>query len=85
MKTIDPPFEYRSATCDVWQVAHLCNHMAGYGWEPITVAEAHYSDAHGGPAQVRKDVADENSELYHALKLMLVLFRRPSGYGTEDE
>lgn len=76
----DPPFEYQSASCDLWQVAHLCNHMAEHGWEPITVADAHHDGA-----QAYHDVRNENSNLYRAVKLMLVLFRRPSGYNTDED
>ncbi len=78
--TTDPPFEYQSATCDVWQVAHLCNWMAEHGWEPTAVTDAHHDDA-----KASRDVRDENSGLYRAVKLMLVLFRRPSDYNTDDE
>lgn len=80
MTTCDPPFEYQSASCDVWQVAHLCNHMASYGWEPVSVADGHYEGA-----KTYSNVRDENSDLTPALKAMVVLFRRPSGWGNEGE
>ncbi len=79
MKTADPAFEYQSDTCDVWQVAHLCNHMAGHGWEPIQVFDAHYDDA-----KVHHKVDDENSGLYRALRKTAVLFRRPSAWNPDE-
>jgi hypothetical protein len=80
MKTIDPPFEYQSATCDVWQVAHFVNHMAERGWEPVSMADGHYPGA-----QAYKDARDGNSPMYNALKRMVVLFRRPSDYNAEED
>lgn len=80
MKPYDPPFEYQSATCDRWQVAHLCNHMAEHGWEPVSVADGHYDGA-----KVHRTAGDESSPLYDAVKAMLVLFRRPSGFDDEEE
>lgn len=29
--------EYTQAGCDVWQLAHLCNSMAGDGWQVVAV------------------------------------------------
>jgi hypothetical protein len=29
--------EYTQAGCDVWQLAHLCNSMAGFGWRVVAV------------------------------------------------
>lgn len=79
-KTTAPAFEYQSASCDVWQVAHLCNHMAEHGWEPVTMADGHYAGA-----KASRDVRDESSDLYPAVKAMVVLFRRPSGRNADED
>lgn len=80
MTAADPAFEYQSASCDVWQVAYLCNHMADFGWEPVSMADGHYPGA-----KTYRNVRDENSPLVSALKLMVVLFRRPSGWGADED
>jgi len=73
-----PPFEYQYDSCDYLQVGHLCNHMAGYGWEPISMADGHHDGA-----MTYETVSDEGSPLRNAVKLMVVLFRRPSNWGEE--
>lgn len=70
-------WQYQIGDCDVWQLAHLCNHMAGYGWEPLTVTD-------GMPGQkVSREVAHEDGPLYEALKPVVVLFRRPADWSEE--
>lgn len=78
--TTNPPFEYQSASCDIWQIAHLCNRMARHGWEPVSMADGHYEGA-----QAYKDPCDENSPMYNALKAIVVLFRRPADYNQDDD
>lgn len=75
-----PTFEYQSATCDAWQVAHLCNHMADHGWEPVALADAHHERA-----KAYSNIGDENGAMYSAVKLILVLFRRPSDYNADED
>ncbi len=75
-----PEWEYQSGTCDVWQVAHLCNHMAAHGWEPVQVFDAHYDDA-----KVHRTAGDESSDMCRALRKTGVLFRRPSDWGADED
>lgn len=79
--TVDPTaprWEYQIGGCDIWQLAHLCNHMAGYGWEPIQVI-----DSYPAKTKVPERVDDDNSPLIPALKAVEVLFRRPADWSDE--
>jgi hypothetical protein len=68
---------YTQQSCDVWQIAHLCDRFAGYGWDVVAIVESYPG------AKVYERVGDEASRLVPALKSFVVLFRRP--LGTEDE
>lgn len=70
-------WEYQIGDCDVWQIAHLCNHMHQHGWEPLTITD-------GMPGQeAPKSVADDNGPGFTALAPKVVLFRRPAGWSSE--
>lgn len=74
----DSPWEYVQDTCDVWQVAQLCNRMAGDGWEPVTVFE-------GWPGMKVPDKAgSDDGPTYAALRPYTVLFRRHTPTGEPE-
>lgn len=73
-----PAWEYQIGGCDIWQVAHLCNYMAGYGWEPVQVYDGYPGQ------QVSQSVRDDGGPLVPALKAVQVLFRRPGGWGDDE-
>jgi hypothetical protein len=68
-------WEYRQAGCDVVQIASLCNHAAGHGWDFVAVVDAHFDGA-----QVHEKAGDESSRLVPAVRKCAVLFRRSSGF-----
>lgn len=73
------PWEYQQGVCDVWQIAHLCNHMAGHGWEFVSMVESYQGQ------YVTRKVDDEDGPTYEALKGVVVLFRRPIAEEVDDQ
>ena len=63
--------EYQHVGCDLWQVARICNFMAGHGWEPVTVGPGHEGQL------APRDVRDLDGPSVVAAQPMVVLFRRP--------
>lgn len=68
-----PAWEYTQDGCDVWQIAHLCNHFAEHGWDVVSVVESHEG------MKVPERAGDPNGPLasHKALRPYVVLFRRP--------
>lgn len=77
-KPYTPPWVYQSFGCDVWQFAHACNYMAEHGWEPLMVTGGHAGQ------QTTDNVRDESGPLIGTIQPIVVLFRRPSGWGREE-
>ena len=77
-EAFDPPWVYQQGVCDVWQIAHLCNYMAEYGWEFLSMVESYDGQL------VSETVRDDDGPLHKALKGIVVLFRRPTGWGGEE-
>jgi hypothetical protein len=75
----DPAWEYTQGTCDVWQLAHLCNHFAEHGWDVVAVVESYAG------VKVPHRVGDDTDRTYEALKPFEVLFRRPLTTDTGGE
>ncbi len=72
-------WEYTDGSCDVWQLAHLCNFFAENGWEPVAVTD-------GSPGQkASRNVRDDDGPMYEAIAPKVVLFRRPADWAAEHE
>ena len=78
MTTSTPEWEYTDGGCDVWQLGHLVNHFAEFGWEPLMVTD-------GSPGQkADRRIGHPEDGMYEALAPKVVLFRRPSGWGDDE-
>lgn len=71
--------EYTQAGCDVWQLAHLCNSMAWFGWRVVAVVPSIPG------VRVPKSVSDEDGPRFEAQLPYEVLFTRPVPDGGEEE
>jgi hypothetical protein len=64
-------WEYTQASCDIWQVGHLCTYFALKGWEPVQV----FPSVEG--IRVLRDVTHREGTTMLATAPHEVLFRRP--------
>jgi hypothetical protein len=73
-------WEYTSNSCEQWQIHHLCNYFARFGWEPVQVWPIDPESV-----QLPASVEDENGPLRPAHRPVMALFRRPDDYSREDD
>ena len=76
--SIPPPtagteWEYTQNPCDVFELHHMCNYMAGHGWEPVFAVESHEG------VQLPEHIDREMGTLRKGrpLRPYTILFRRP--------
>jgi hypothetical protein len=77
-----PPdgYEWTQDSCDVWQIAHLCNEFAySGGWEPVFIVEDHSG------VKVSERVGDDTARMVQPLRPYVVVFRRPIPDDEERE
>lgn len=71
--------EYAQGSCDYWEIQHLCNHMAGYGWTPVQLIPIPPEIV-----QLSENVNDDNGPMRKTRGIFpyQILFSRP--VPTED-
>lgn len=81
-RTPDPAWEYQTGTCDVWEIQHLCNYMAEYGWEPIAM-----NPIPNDIVRLPERIGDDNGPMRKGRpsQAHIVLFRRPFSYTADHE